>query len=416
MAFEKTSRQVEAIDVLNRHQHALLYGGSRSGKTVAAVRNIVVRAIRKTSRHLIVRFRYNSARKTISNDTMPWVLRNCFPGLVAAENKSDGYWTITAKDGGKSQIWLGGTDDQIRIEKLLGTEYSTIYANECSQIPFDAITLLWTRLAEDSGLPLRFYYDCNPSGKKHWTHRIFMDGVLPDGSPHDLDIDCLQLNPKHNQENLPPEYLKMLISLPKRPRQRFLDGLYLTDVEGALWSDQTMINARSKEPAELRKTVIAVDPSLSNNPRSDECGIIVCSLDVNREGVVRDDLSGKLSTRTWAQRVVNAYHSFGANEVVAEKNNGGDLVKDVIHNLDPNIRVVLVHASVGKFARAEPVSMLYEQGKVAHTKDMPELEAELTETIFKDETVKESPNRLDALVWGLTHLMIGKSGVRIHFG
>ncbi len=416
MSFVKTPRQREALELANGHQHTLLYGGSRSGKSLALVRNVFLRAIKRPSTHLMVRFRFNHARVSLGHETVPYVLSHCFPDLPFEENKSDGYWTVPSAGGGESRVWLGGTDDKDRIEKILGNEYSTIYANECSQIPFDAIPLLWTRLAESSGLELRFYYDANPPGKKHWTHGMFFDRMLPDGSVHALDVANLQMNPVHNLTNLPPEYLKALEQLPKRQRQRFLDGLYLTDVEGALWTDQMVNAAKLKRPAEIKRTIIAVDPSVSSSTTSDECGIIPVSLDVNGEGVVHDDLSGKLSTRAWAQRVVGAYRAFEANVVVAEKNQGGDLVADVIHNLDPTVKVVLVHAAKGKLARAEPVSMLYEdrQERVAHLKSMPLLEAELTETVFTD--VKESPNRLDALVWGLTHLMVGKTKMRHHIG
>ena len=188
----------------------------------------------------------------------------------------------------------------------------------------------------------------------------------------------------------------------------------MTDVEGALWTDRMMSAARLKDHAELKKTVIAVDPAVTNNPGSEECGIVPVRLDVEGEGVVHDDLSLKASTKTWAQRVVAAYHAYEANYVVAEKNNGGDLVRDAITAVDSGIKVVLVHASKGKFARAEPVSLLYEQGKVSHPKELPELQSELTETVF--DQVKKSPNRLDAMVWGLTELMVGKVKARYHVG
>jgi hypothetical protein len=415
VSFKKTQRQVEALDLLNGHKHGFLYGGSRSGKTFIIIRNVFLRALKKPSKHLMTRFRYNHARVSLGHETVPMVLERCFPGLSVQENKADGYWTVPADGGGESQVWLGGTDDRDRIEKILGNEYSTIYANECSQIPFDAITLLWTRLAETSGLDLKFYYDCNPPGRKHWTHKLFMEGLLPDDSEHDLDCAHLRLNPTDNVENLPPEYIKALRSLPKRQRQRFLDGLYLSDVEGALWTDQMVNQALLKEHSEVRKTVIAVDPSVSNRQTSDECGIVVCSLDEDGGGVVHKDRSLKTSTKRWAQRVVDTYHGYEANVVVAEVNNGGDLVEDAIHNIDPSIKVEKVRASKGKFARADPVSMLYEQGRVSHECQMPELESELTETVFDDD-LKMSPNRLDALVWGLTFLMIGKGAKRVHVG
>ena len=412
--FKKNPKQAEALDILNKHRHGLLYGGARSGKTFIAIRNIFLRAMMKRSRHLIIRYRYNHARTSLNHETIPKVLSTCFPTVNIVENKQDGYWTVPTRDHGESQVWIGGTDDKDRIEKILGNEYSTIYANECSQIPFDAIVMLWTRLAESSGLSQRFYYDCNPPGKKHWSHLLFFDGKLPDGSPHALETGKLQLNPKDNKENLTPEYLGALMALPKRQRQRFYEGLYLSDVEGALWTDIMVNAAKAKEPGELKKTVIAVDPSVSNNPGSDECGIISASVDVYDDGVVHRDLSGKMSTREWAQAAVSAYHLDAANHIVAEKNQGGDLVRDAIHNVDPNVPVVLVHASKGKFARAEPVSQLYELLKVSHERDMPYLEAEMTEWIPKDS--RFSPNRLDALVYALTDLMIGNRAMRVNVG
>jgi phage terminase large subunit-like protein len=234
---------------------------------------------------------------------------------------------------------------------------------------------------------------------------MFVEGVDPiELAPHGMDIGHTILNPRDNLKNLPESYLRSLESLPKRHRQRFLDGLYLSDVDGALWTDGMINDAKVKVSGEIVKTVIAVDPSVSSSATSDECGIVACSLDEFGDGIVNDDLTAKLSTRVWAQTVVNAYYKYDANEVVAEVNQGGDLVEDAIRNIDPNIKVVKVHASKGKFARAEPVSMLYEQGKVGHAKSMPDLESEMTEWVPMQ--TKESPNRIDAVTWGITHLMI----------
>ncbi len=416
--FQKTEKQRELLDLANHHDMTMAYGGSRSGKTVAFVRNTFLRAAKRTSNHLIARYCYNHARTAIGKQTIPFVLSQCFPGLDIRPNLTDGYYTVPATDGGESIVWLGGTDDKERMEKLLGFEYSTIYLNECSQIPWDAVPILQTRLAETSGLSLRMYFDANPPSKNHWTHKVFEEGLFPDGEIHDYDVAKLQVNPRDNLANLPPEYLKALERLPLRQRQRFLDGLYLSDIEGALWTDGMVNLALAREAAGLRKTIISVDPAVTNNTGSDECGIVVCSLDELKDGVVHDDLSGKFSTRTWARRAVNAYHAWEANAIVAEVNQGGDLVEDAIKNIDPTVKVVKVRASKGKLARAEPISELYEPDpvtghtRVTHTKRLPKLESELTETVF--ENVKASPNRLDALVWGLTHLMLPKGRIRVH--
>lgn len=416
-AFEKTARQREALDVLNRNRHGLLYGGSRSGKTVVAVRNVFLRAAKKTSRHLIGRYRFNHAKTSLGMGTIPWVLRSCFPGLPAQANRTDWYWTVPAADGGTSEVWLGGTDDSDRVEKILGNEYSTIYLNECSQIPFDAVATLWTRLAENSGLKQRFYYDCNPPGLKHWSHALFFDGKLPDGTEwaEAADSGRLQMNPGHNRENLTDAYLSSLEALPLRMKKRFLEGEYLADVEGALWTDELMTRARLLEVGKVLKTAIAVDPSVSDTDASDECGIVVCSLHEDDLGSVRADFSDKMSTAKWAKRVVSAYYSYDAAFVVAEVNQGGDLVEDAIHREDRHVKVVKVRAADSKRARAEPVSMLFEKNEVRWAADMPLLENELTTTDF--DKCKVSPNRLDAMVWGLTQLMLGRGGKkRIRIG
>ena len=419
--FRKTERQAEACVHLNSNRHVLLDGGSRSGKTFLIVRNVFLRAVKRSSRHLLVRYRYNHARVSLGHDTIPNVLAACFPGLPVRENKADGYWVVPAAGGGESQVWLGGTDDRERAEKVLGSEFSTIFFNECSQVPFDVIPTFWTRLAEKSGLAQRCYYDSNPPGIKHWTRRLFYDKVLPTGEAWDAKSAVFKMNPADNAENLDPDYLKSLASLPRRQRLRFLEGQYLADVEGALWTDQMIVRAKLREPGTIRRTVVAVDPSVSHSATSDECGILVCSEDQHPDqqpgGVVHGDFSGKFSTRDWAQRVVALYHSYGANEVVAEKNQGGDLVRDAIHGVDRDVRVELVHASKGKDVRAEPVSMLYEQGRVSHLRPEPELEAELTEWVPRGpDRSGFSPNRLDALVWGFTRLLVGQQRTRFHVG
>ena len=253
--FKKTPKQVEACEGLNNHTHTLLYGGSRSGKTTIIVRNVILRALKKPSRHLIARYRFNHAKQSLWYDTIPKVFRMCFPGVKFKENKADWFITIylgTYDDEGNqhtSEIWLGGVDDKERVEKILGNEYSTIYLNECSQIEYDAVTMLRTRLAETSGLKLRFYYDCNPPGKKHWTYKEFVEKLIPKTKePSPLkSTKYILLNPKDNVTNLPPEYIEILESLPQRQRERFLDGKFLSDIEGALWTDQQLSDARCLE-------------------------------------------------------------------------------------------------------------------------------------------------------------------------
>lgn len=405
--FIKTAKQIEACNVLNNNTHALIYGGSRSGKTTIIVRNIILRALKKQSRHLVARFRFNHAKTSLWYDTIPKVMDMCFPGVPWEQNKSDWFISLepTNSYGGESQIWLGGVDDKERVEKILGNEYSTIYANECSQVGYDAINMLRTRLAESSGLDLRFYYDLNPSGKKHWSYQEFIAGLVP-GSKEKTKLKagvCI-INPADNMANLPKEYMDILMSLPKRQRQRFVEGLYLADVEGALWTDAEIINAQSIDPGEVIRTVIAVDPATTSNKNSDETGIIVASLCDSGKGLVEADLSGKFKPNVWAKRVKNAFDAYQANAVVVETNQGGDLVEEVLRSVAPHIPIIRIHAKKGKFVRAEPIQALYEQGLIAHEPGLNDLESQMAEWVPMSSS--ESPDRLDALVYALSELMI----------
>lgn len=414
--FTKTPIQEKACRVIKQQTHTALEGGSRSGKTFITLYTMIARGLQAPSRHLATRFRFNHAKTALAMDTIPKVFKLCFPGLPYHLNKSDWFFEWPTMRGGTSQLWIGGVDEKDRAEKVLGHEYSTIFANECSQLSHEAIIMLQSRLAEKTGLPLRFIYDYNPPSKKHWTYQMFHKQMTPDQEPLPFPIGRVRMNPADNADNLPPEYFDILKGMPKRQRQRFLEGLFLDDVEGALWTERMVSVAKLREAGPLRSTIVAVDPSVSHTEDSDECGIIVASKEANNKGaIIHRDASAKLSTRKWARRVVNLVHEYNANYVVAEVNQGGDLVKDAINNEDPNVKVKCVRAAVGKFARAEPVAQLYDEGfeNVTHEKSMPELEDELTTYVPLDS--KYSPNRLDALVWALTDLLVGPA-TRVNVG
>jgi PBSX family phage terminase large subunit len=413
LPFTKTPKQVMAVQVQNSHLHSMLYGGSRSGKTFINLRSVMARALKTKSRHLVARHRFNHLKQSIIFDTLPKMMRLSFPELNYDLNRSD--WFVTLPNG--SEVWFGGLDDAARVDKVLGNEYSTIFLNECTQLSWDARNTVMSRLAENSGLALRAFYDCNPTSTKHWTYTVFKQGLTPDGEKiANMDAYAsLQMNPADNMANLPPEYIALLQSLPARQRKRFLEGEFQNDVEGALWNVLMVEQAKARGPVELKKKVLGVDPAITSKADSDTTGIVLCGLDINNNGAVLADYSIKASPQAWAQRVVNAYYENQCAYIVVEVNQGGDMAKTIIHSIDRNIHVKEVRAAVGKFARAEPVAALYEQGKVWHadtTRDMNnnllDLEAELCE--YVPITSAKSPDRLDAAVWGLTDLMLGAQG------
>lgn len=193
-----------------------------------------------------------------------------------------------------------------------------------------------------------------------------------------------------------------------------LDAELLDDIEGALWN-YAMIDAcrTDKAPVELKRVVVAIDPATTAGEDSDETGIIVagtamCDCKGGKEkeehGFVLDDLSLRASPDGWAQRAVRVYRSRMADRIIAEVNNGGDMVERTIRTVDDKVSYKAVHASRGKQTRAEPVAALYEQGKVHHVGPFPVLEDQLCNWV--PGVSPSSPDHLDALVWAITELMV----------
>ena len=206
----------------------MLYGGSRSGKTFIIIFAIIIRALKKKSRHVILRAVFNHIKTSIWYDTLPKVMDLCFPGVEYYQNKSD--WYIKFSNG--SEVWIGGLDDKQRTEKILGNEYSSIYYNESSQMSYASVVMAYSRLAERSGLANKFYYDCNPPLKTHWTYKVFKLFINPlakqDDSKKYLDKEkyaSMMLHPSDNIENQSDDYIKdILENLDENNRKRFLDG------------------------------------------------------------------------------------------------------------------------------------------------------------------------------------------------
>lgn len=175
------------------------------------------------------------------------------------------------------------------------------------------------------------------------------------------------------------------------------------DVPGALWKQGTIDDARVVNLPELARIVVAVDPSATSHETSDECGIVAAGLGVDGHGYVLRDASKIDTPKGWGTRAVTLYHELKADRIVAEENNGGEMVELTMRIVDDKVSYKGVHASRGKATRAEPISALYEKGLVHHVGLFPALEEELTSWV----PGASSPNRLDALVWAFTELMIG---------
>lgn len=207
-----------------------------------------------------------------------------------------------------------------------------------------------------------------------------------------------------NLINLAPTFRQQILARYENTtlgRQEIM-GELLDDLPGALWHRSNIVY---REAAPLRRICVAIDPATTSDEDADETGIVVCGLDEKSFGVVLADHSLRASPDVWGRKAVWAYHQYQANLIVAEANNGGEMIQHVIRTVDPTVPVKLVHATVGKHTRAEPVAALYEQGKIYHARPFPDLEDQMCTWLPDD---SQSPDRMDALVWCFTELMLGK--------
>jgi predicted phage terminase large subunit-like protein len=212
---------------------------------------------------------------------------------------------------------------------------------------------------------------------------------------------------RENANNLAPAFLGAILAQYEGTRlgRQELEAELLEDVPGALWTRDAIERARVDRVPALRRIVVAIDPAVSSKDDADETGIVVAGLGEDAHGYVLDDRSGRLRPHEWAARAIAAFHAHQADRVVAEINNGGEMVEATLRMIDASVPYRPVHASRGKIMRAEPVAALYEQGRVHHLGAFPALEDQMC--VFTGGIGGgASPDRLDALVWALSELMV----------
>ena len=248
--------------------------------------------------------------------------------------------------------------------------------------------------------PNRVILVMNPSYKSHWIYNRFVK------YPRE-DTNYIHTTYLDNQNNLSPSF----VAQAERTRMENLHrynhlflGHWLEDAEGMLWNRQIIERLRMATAPQLERIVVSVDPAASANLDSDETGIVVCAKDAKGNGYVLEDLSGKYSPSQWAAVAVKAFERWNADCIVAEKNMGGDMVESVLRSQNTTARIKLVNATKGKYVRAEPIYSLYEQNKIYHIGQFPILENQM---ITFDPDKGKSPDRVDALVWGFTELLLG---------
>lgn len=218
-----------------------------------------------------------------------------------------------------------------------------------------------------------------------------------------------------NRDNLAEAFFYNIINQYEGTRigRQELDAEILEDVEGALWTSELIERNRIKldKVPELKRIIVALDPAVTSKKDSDKTGIVVVGLGVDNHGYVLDDKSGMFTPNQWAEIAVNIYESRKADRVIGEVNNGGDMIEALLRNQYPNIAYSSVRATRGKSMRAEPVVSLYEQNKIHHVGVFTELEDQMTG--WAPDLGLNSPDNMDALVWGVTELFGRRKGFTI---
>lgn len=300
---------------------------------------------------------------------------------------------VTWPNGAMATCFSADDPDQLR-----GPQFDSAWADEIAKWRYEAAwdnLMLGLRLGADP----RCVATTTPKPRA-WLSRLMADPrtVLTRGGT------------RENAANLAPAFLDQILARYDGTRlgRQEIEGEYLVDVPGALWT-RALIEA-ARVPAatvpELQRVVVAVDPAVTSGAEADETGIVVAGRDAGTGFWVLEDLTGRLSPDLWARRVADAFARVRADTVVCEVNQGGDLVAATLRTVDPTLPVRSVRATRGKRLRAEPVAALYEQGRVRHAGAFDALEDQMTR--FTGAPGDASPDRLDALVWALTDLMTGR--------
>jgi phage terminase large subunit-like protein len=313
----------------------------------------------------------------------------------------------TYKKGERKLVWPNGATSLVftadEPERLRGKQHEALWADELAAWRYPES---WDQAM--LGLRLGF-----------WPQAVVTTTPRPTQLIKDLVADPAAAitygTTYSNIRNLAPAFINTVIRTYEGTRlgQQELMGIILGDNPAALWMRTWLDTYRVKKiPQTLTRVVVGVDPSISDGENAAECGIVVSGIvkkgdDV--EGYVLGDYSLRGTPKEWADAIITAYNRHQADRVVAEVNQGGMMVETILRSVDKHVSYKAVHAARGKQARAEPVSALYEQGRVHHFGAFRELEDEMCEWVPGQ--TPESPNRIDALVWGMTDLMVvGKSG------
>ena len=401
--FEFWARPAQLEPEGNHWDYWIFNAGRGAGKTFAGA-NWVRHRVKSGDGHIACVAPTKGDVRRIMVEGESGLLRQCWKGDTTYKGKPIGYpvWqptnnTMVWENGARATFYSAEDPDRLR-----GPNHHSAWCDEVSS--WRNQQDVWDMLAFTmrSGRHPRILVTTTPKPTK------LMRTLLKHPKAHITGGSTFD-----NAANLAPTFLEAVTTAYEGTRlgRQELYAEMLEEAEGALWTTELLdgclredITDKVEFAKTLQRVVISVDPAITSNEESDMTGIIVAGVDVNGKGYVLEDCTGKYTPQAWAAKAISLYHEYSADRIVAERNQGGEMVRATLSSEDETVPVRLVHASRGKFARAEPVSALYEQGKVFHARGLDELETQLR--TWEPLGSIGSPDRLDAMVWAITDLML----------
>lgn len=298
-------------------------------------------------------------------------------------------------------VWPNAVKGRIfsadKPESLRGPNWAVIWADEICHW-FQAKKVWWEAI--------------EPALRIGWARAIITTTPLPDGFLEELENKSDTIVSRASTFDnrwLSPEVKKAFKEHYEGSRlgEQELYGEYIDDVAGALWRSETIEKNRVEKLPQLRQVIVSIDPAVTAKEDSDMTGIVVLGRDADNHVYVLEDLTGKYEPTEWATKAVVLYHRYQADRIIAEVNQGGDLVETTLKAIDPKIPYKSVRAWRGKYLRAEPVAACYERGLVHHAGVFKELEDQMITWV----PGRPSPDRIDAMVHGVTHLILSEKQV-----
>lgn len=377
----------------------LLRGGRGSGKTRSGSEFVIERAKAGCRRIALIGQTKGDVRDTMIEVGDSAIL-NCSPPDFRPEYEPSKR-RLTFPNGCIAIAYSGDEPDQLR-----GPQHDTAWADELAKFKYPQETWdnleLGLRLGDDPRVCVTTTPRPIPIIKK-----LLADAMT-------VDVRCSTYD---NAANLADTFIQRILDKYEGTRlgRQELHGELLDDNPNALWNRDAIETLRVRKHPDLTRVVVGVDPEATATENSAETGIVVAGTAMVGDvlhGYILDDLSIRSSPGGWASAAITGYHKHRADRIIGEVNNGGDMVGFTIKTVDAKVPFKAVHASRGKLTRAEPVSALYEQGRIHHVGSFPDLEDQLCEWVPGD----KSPDRLDALVWAITELMLEPTGKEFMVG